>query len=55
VKLEVRPDGAGSEVRMTEEPVGVPRFVKRLLDPPILARNAEALRRLKDLVAPDSD
>ena len=55
VKMEVLPEAGGTLVRMTEEPIGVSRFVKRLVDPPILARNAEALRRLKDLVAPDSD
>jgi len=52
VKLEVVPEDEGSLVRMTEEPINVPGFVKRLLDPPIFARNAEALRRLKDHVAP---
>lgn len=55
VKLEVEPADGGSLVRMTEEPINLPTIVKRVLDPPILARNAEALRRLRHLVAPSDD
>lgn len=55
VKLEVVAAEGGSLVRMTEEPIGLSRFVRRVLDPPILVRNAEALRRLKKLVAPAAD
>lgn len=55
IKFEVEPDEGGSRVRMTEELINVPLVVRRLFDPPICARNAEALRRLRDLVAPPSD
>ncbi len=49
VELVVESDGAGTRVRMREEPTGAPGVVKRLLDPTIRSRNAEALRRLRGL------
>ena len=52
VVMEIAPDGDGSLVKMIEEPIGVASFVKRIFDPAILARNAEALRRLRELVEP---
>ncbi len=49
IELVVEPDGAGSRVRMSEAPIGAPDVLKRLLEPVIYSRNAEALRRLKEL------
>jgi uncharacterized protein YndB with AHSA1/START domain len=53
VQLNVRPsEGGGTEVEMIEEAIGavagsLPEF---LTDPAITARNAESLRRLKQIV-----
>ncbi|MDQ4133961.1 MAG: SRPBCC family protein [Actinomycetota bacterium] len=49
VELVVESDGPGSRVRMREEPTRGPDVLKRLLEPTIRSRNAEALRRLREL------
>ena len=50
--LELAPSETGTRVTMTEEPSApyVARVARRLFDPLIYVRNAEALRRLENLV-----
>lgn len=52
VELVLRPDGAGTEIVITEEPVSGPgtSLPGLLTDVPISARNIASLRRLKKLV-----
>lgn len=55
VIMEITDDEGGSHIRMTEEPLHGPTVLKRLLDPSIQLRNAEALRRLRELLEPPKD
>ncbi|MGH9190118.1 MAG: SRPBCC family protein [Acidimicrobiales bacterium] len=48
-------EAGSSRVRMTEELVRAPKWLKKLLDPTIHARNAEALRRLRELLEEQPD
>jgi uncharacterized protein YndB with AHSA1/START domain len=49
VEFVVEPDGDGSRVEMIEDVVTGPEAVRRVADPVVEARNAEALRRLREL------
>lgn len=53
VELVVDGEGLGSRVRMVEDVIGLPGMVRRLLEPAIRSRNADALRRLRDLCERD--
>jgi len=52
IELELSPSTLGTSVAMTEEPSApaIARVARRLFDPAIYVRNAEALRRLENLV-----
>jgi len=50
VTLELQESGSGTLVRMEERPAGGPlKVLWPVLDPLVKLRNAETLRRLKDL------
>lgn len=55
VEVMVDADGSGSRVRMVEHVTGAPGPVQRFLDPAIWSRNAEALRRLRQLCEGDGE
>lgn len=55
VEVIVDPDGSGSRVRMVEDVIGAPGLLKRVVDPAIRSRNAEALRRLRQLCEDDGE
>jgi uncharacterized protein YndB with AHSA1/START domain len=52
IELELVPSALGTRITMTEEPSApsIARMARRLFDPVIYMRNAEALRRLHNLV-----
>ena len=50
VELVLAPDGTGTEVEMREEVASVGFPLRRVFDPLIHIRNAEALRRLRENV-----
>ena len=53
VEFRLRPEGdTATHVSMREEVLNAPDWVKRLMDPSIHARNAESLRRVRELLEP---
>lgn len=50
IELTVTAEGGGSRVRMEETVLRTPPWLGKMVDPTIFARNAEALRRLKEIL-----